>query len=167
MCLLCLQDCTFTPAKDIGSNSTSSDDEDTSDEAYLQNHDSVLRNMREKWAIMQQLKVQTRRDSFSFPSTSFPIGGGNRKSINGQMLDSLRSPDHASYMSQFSSMPFDDGSGRNLLNGHNSKRNYHDMSHESGNDYVNLQQTIQPVKKRGRPPKLQKLNHMHYGRVTS
>ena len=39
------------------------EEEDISDEAVLARHEFVLRGMREKWALMQRLKQETRADS--------------------------------------------------------------------------------------------------------
>lgn len=36
--------------------------EDTSDEHYLSRHDAVLRNMRERWALLSRLKNEVRRE---------------------------------------------------------------------------------------------------------
>lgn len=45
-------------------NATSGEEgeEDTSDEHYLARHDAVLRSMREKWALLNRLKQDVRRD---------------------------------------------------------------------------------------------------------
>lgn len=40
-----------------------SDEEDISDDAVSARHERVLKNMREKWALMQKLKFETKRDS--------------------------------------------------------------------------------------------------------
>lgn len=58
------------------------EEEETDDESYLRKHDQVLRNMREKWALMQQLKMETRKDSTSTIQNTGGGGGGNKKSTS-------------------------------------------------------------------------------------
>jgi hypothetical protein len=134
--------------------------EDTTDEWYLRKHDEVLRNMREKWALMQQLKLHTRRDSFSHNfSSSYQFSGSSSSSRKGTLLDSTRSPFTALLNSAESGL-LDESADHTISV--NMKRSYNAMAQGGGN--IDM---VQPVKKRGRPPKLQKMNHMHYGRVTT
>jgi hypothetical protein len=215
-----------------GGSSEEDIDVDTSDEIYLKKHDQVLRNMREKWALMQQLKIEARRDGNQISVSNSSSSGvgltGNRKSFS----SFHQSPYKLSKMSSFSSdlppsehggnnsrnelserLPDDNyehispkGSNgtttvKNLLSTSlsglfssfpNKKRSYsllnidelgevaghliHSSSSSNHNSINsnNLHESSIPsnnnnssVKKRGRPPKIQKTSHLHYGKISN
>ena len=152
--------------------------------------------MREKWALMQKLKLEARRE-FIFTS-----GGG----VPGNRKSNLQSPDKVGKISDFSfsmdaaenqqidslspaslnpesmatiSGP-DDGQKNSLpssiLAFPNKKRSYSLLDINELNKLQNsssdgnsgyLEQSAPVVKRRGRPPKIQKTSHLHYGKISN
>lgn len=150
--------------------------------------------MREKWALMQKLKMEARRE-FVFPSGG--TGPGSRKS-------NLQSPDKVGKTSDFSfSMDAADNQNTEflspstvnaestsvsiaedvpktvtsgLLSYPSKKRSYslldlnelnklQNSSSETNSGY--LEPSAPVIKRRGRPPKIQKTSHLHYGKISN
>lgn len=151
-------------------------EEDLSDEAMVARHDTVLRNMREKWALMQQLKMETRKGGpggeyshhkkLSGGGVGFgSMGLGNLLeggSVGGPYAGSGSHMKYRKYQNGNTEVGFVGGSplvtGGVLLGGgggvgssalSSKKRGYSDVVNGSANS----------MKRRGRPPKFVKSTH--------
>eukprot|EP01039_Chlorochromonas_danica_P006110 gene6110-6727_t len=132
------------------------DEEDITDEAMLARHDRVLRNMRERWATIQQLKLETRKDFVG--GTGKKAGGGGNAGENSSLSTSS--------VRHFRTY------GNGGTPGADCPSSLPDELVEkgvNGNGVINrtvsaVGVTIAPkvVKKRGRPPKLPRgVHHAH------
>jgi hypothetical protein len=104
-------------------------EEDISDEAMLHRHEQVLRRMREKWALLQKLKSEARRESGGSVSNT----GTNKKVMD------MRSPPMVRVTE----------SELKVNSADRGKNNNNDPDSGSENQ----------LKKRGRPPKTPRYSH--------
>jgi hypothetical protein len=112
---------------------TDSDEEDLSDETFLSRHDVVLQQMREKWALMNRLKQEIRRES--------SVTNGQRKcnilSLDGNLGD------HSDNMKDLQYFPVQPTLMLEKWTMEGSMNSFYDSKVE----------TPLLFKKRGRPPK--------------
>ena len=160
----------FSPERSHDSDDQESDEsegEDTDDDVYLAKHDSVLRKMREKWALMQQLKMETRKDTI-------PPASSNKKYENTKSPHRLQKTTHVMTNStskgslKLIAKDIDDP-GKSRGERLSRKRPFSSFSinnighalpssqPQRNQSPINKEPHI--AKKRGRPPKLQKLSH--------
>lgn len=166
------------------------EDEDTSDEHYLAKHEEVLRSMREKWALMQKLKMETRKEG---------TNTHNGLTHNKRSFSSLQSPyklqrvasNGTEESTRLSNVSESAHENRSVVmksggsSGSHRKRSYSALTVSHAEEGVEEQSpglltnqmegssasasasSASLVKKRGRPPKIQKTSHIHNGKVTS
>jgi hypothetical protein len=62
-----------------------SDEEDLSDEAVEARHEGVLKNMRDRWALLQRLRLEKKYESLGLPF-DWEEGGGQAIGADGEFL---------------------------------------------------------------------------------
>lgn len=133
------------------------DEEDITDEAMLLRHDRVLRNMRERWATIQQLKLETRKD-FVGGTVNKAGGGGNSGENSSLATSSVRhfrtygngvTPGTDCPSTLPDELDEKGGNGDGVIN-------------RTGTAAAGVAIAPKVVKKRGRPPKLPRgMHHAH------